>query len=509
MGEQANAQVMGSSLGTELSDLLMCDDIQPGSDPGYQICKTIYTFHPLGQKIAETPVSIAQSQERRIEMAAPKIVLDRFREQWARDGVDKSIHSLGTVARVYGVGSIAMLVKDVESTEPIDPKKLAGLPIAFNILDPLNTSGSIVLNQDPNAMDFMKSERIAVGGKPYHPSRTVTLMNERPIYISWTNSAFGFVGRSVYQRALFPLKTFVQSMLTDDLVTLKAGVLVAKMKPAGSIVNQAMMTLFNLKRSIVQMARTGNVISITPEEAIESLNMLNLEAPYALARKNMLDNIASAVPMPAKFLNNETFAEGFGEGTEDARHIAQYIKGVRDWLKPAYDFFDPIIMRRAWDEPFFETVKETYKDYEGKKYDEVFYEWANSFTPVWPNIIEEPESEKVAVDDVKLKALIAVIQVLAGMVDPQNKALLIQWLVDNFNSTKNLFTTPLNLLMEELEQYLDKQADAAENMQESAAEEDKNDNKPQVKLQRADGAIADFVSSVARLPKHRLDWAKQ
>jgi len=33
----------------------------------------------------------------------------------------------------------------------------------------------------------------------------------------YTQAAFGFVGRSVYQRPLYPLKSFVQTMITDDL----------------------------------------------------------------------------------------------------------------------------------------------------------------------------------------------------------------------------------------------------------------------------------------------------
>ena len=33
-------------------------------------------------------------------------------------------------------------------------------------------------------------------------------MNQSPIYIEFTNSAFGFVGRSVYQRRLVPDENF-------------------------------------------------------------------------------------------------------------------------------------------------------------------------------------------------------------------------------------------------------------------------------------------------------------
>jgi hypothetical protein len=72
----------------------------------------------------------------------------------------------------------------MKSNEQLDYWDLPDLNISFNILDPLNTSGSLVLNQNPNAMDFMKYQQIAVNGTAYHPSRTVTVTNERPIYLA-------------------------------------------------------------------------------------------------------------------------------------------------------------------------------------------------------------------------------------------------------------------------------------------------------------------------------------
>src|SRR6185503_5172640 len=135
--------------------------------------------------------------------------------------------------------------------------------------------GSLVLNQDPNSPDFQKHAAIAVAGQPYHRSRSVTLMNEKPIYISYTTSGFGFVGRSVYQRALFPLKSFIQTMITDDMVTRKAGLLVAKMKQPGSIADNLMAKALGIKRNLLKEASMNNVINIGPDDAIETLDMQN------------------------------------------------------------------------------------------------------------------------------------------------------------------------------------------------------------------------------------------
>ena len=163
-------------------------------------------------------------------------VRDAFLKEWQALKADEVIYQTASVARAYGIATLAIVSPEVPPNEPIDQKKLADLPIAFSVFDPLNTAGSLVLNQNPLAIDFMKVNEAAVSSQAFHRSRTVVLMNERPVYISYTSSAFGFVGRSVFQRSLFPLKSFIQSMITDDLVVKKAGVFIAKLKSAGSII---------------------------------------------------------------------------------------------------------------------------------------------------------------------------------------------------------------------------------------------------------------------------------
>ena len=448
--------VSGSGLGNSLSELLTAPDIEPGDPPSYQICKTIWLYHPLGKKMVEAPITMAQSQER--EIAVPDspedIVVDQFKREWAALKCDDLAAQLCGVARAYGIGSLALKCKEVPDNQPIDMKKLANLDISFSVFDPLNTAGSLVLNQDPNSIDFMKVTAISVSGVPYHRSRTVTIMNERPIYIAYTSSAFGFVGRSVFQRALFPLKSFVQSMVTDDLITKKAGVFIATLKTAGAIINNIMQQVAGLKRLFVQQATNGNVISIGEGEKIETLNMQNIDGAYGMARQNILENIATAADMPAILLKQETFAEGFGEGTEDAKLVAQFVARYRREIGPVYDFLDGIVMWRAWNPEFYKTVQRAHPEYAEVPYEQAFYRWKNSFTAQWPNLLTEPESEKVKTDDVKLKAIIAVIQVFGPMLDPENKATLFMWAQDNFNENELMFPNPLELDFQALLDYV-------------------------------------------------------
>lgn len=441
--------------GSALLAMLSADQIAPGADPSYQLCKTIYLYHPLGAKLVEKPLEIAQSQTR--EISIPKGPEDRLKEafeaEWQELSADSHIFNLAALSRTYGISSIAVQEDGVETSEPLDLKKLADADLSFNAFDPLNTAGSLVLNQTPTDMDFQHVTEIRVSGKTYHKSRTCVLMNERPVYISYTSSAFGFVGRSVYQRSLFPLKTYLQTLFTDDMVVRKAGVLVAKLKPQGSMVNNLMQRFLGLKRGAIKRAETYNVLSIGDTENIESLNFQNLEGPYSLARKNVLENIAAAAGQPSILVTQETFAEGFGEGTEDAKEVLRFIDRIRQWLRPPYDYFDRICQRRAWNEDFYRGIQEDYPEYRNVPYESAFYRWVNSFKATWPSLMKEPDSEKIKVDDVKLKAIIAVVEVLLPAMDPENRARVIEWLADNFNSLKLLFDSPLELDYEAIADY--------------------------------------------------------
>ena len=346
--------IEGSGLGNALSEMLTSPDIVPGDQPSYELCKTLWLYHPLGKKMVEGPAAMAQSQEREISIARSpeERVRDQFVLQWESDRCDDIIYQTASVARAYGLGSLALVIQGVRADEALEPDKLAEQQISFSVFDPLNTAGSLVLNQNPNSIDFMKFTAIAVSGQVYHRTKTVTLMNERPVYIAYTSSAFGFVGRSVFQRALFPLKSFIQTMITDDLVTKKAGVFIAMLKSAGAIIDRVMQASAALKRLFVQQATNGNVISIGADEKIETLNMQNIDGAFGNSRKNILENIATSADMPAIILKQETFAEGFGEGTEDSKLVAGFVSRYRREIKPLYDFMDRITMYRAWNKEF-------------------------------------------------------------------------------------------------------------------------------------------------------------
>ena len=449
--------VNGSTLNNRLMGLLSAKDIEPGDQAGYELCKAIWEYHPLGGKLVEKPVRLALSKGRIITVdAQPKdMLVEAYQREWEKLGATNHIRDVMFINRTYGAAAIVVGADRIPTTDPIDPWLLPDLNIYFNQLDPLNLAGSIVTNQNPNAPDFQKPLAYATAaGQPYHPSRSCVVFNGTPIYLSYQSSGFGYTGRSVFQRALYPLKSFIQSMVTDDLVTFKAGLLIAKQKPAGSIVNRLMQTAAGIKREYLQQGATGNILSIDIDETIEALNLSNTDTAMGKARDNIIANIAAASDVPAILLKDEAFTQGFGEGTEDAKAIVQYVNGIRDDMASLFAFFDKIVMHRAWNKEFYEAVKAAHPEiYKSMSYEQAFYTWQNGFSADWESLMEEPESEKVKVADTKLKGITEILRTIVPSVDPQNRALMIQWAQDNLNEMPEMFASNLQLDIDAISEY--------------------------------------------------------
>src|SRR5208337_2403118 len=185
-----------SGLSTGLMDILNAGDIVPGSAPSYQTCKDIYAYHPLGGKMSDGPITLAQSQER--ELTVPtgpeEELIEAFQKEWnetGRIGADEIIHQAASLSRIYGISTLVLMADKIDLDKPIPAEKLYELDLTYNILDPLNTAGSLIFDQDPTHPDFMKPRQVTVRGRPVHMSRVVVTMNEQPIWIEWTDSAFG------------------------------------------------------------------------------------------------------------------------------------------------------------------------------------------------------------------------------------------------------------------------------------------------------------------------------
>ena len=458
----SNVSINSTTMPSQLMNLLLATGIEPGNQAGYELCKQIWQFHPLSGKMVEKPIQLALSKDRDISIdAQPKeMLIEAFKAEWEALGATSHIRDVMYITRVYGAGGIvyggSINGAEVATNVPVDPWDLQHMEIYFNQLDPLNMAGSIVTNQNPNAPDFQKPlPYVTAAGQPYHPSRSKVMFNGTPIYLAFQSSGFGYTGRSIFQRALYPMKSFVQSMITDDLVTFKAGLLIAKQKPAGSIVSSMMKAAAGIKRTMLQEGATGNVLSIDIDEEIGSIDLTNTATAMTTARDNIIANIAVASDVPAIMLKDEAFVgAGFGEGVEDSKAIVQYIDGIRRTMNPLIKFFENIVQHRAWNKEFFESVKAEYPDIYGKMtYEQAFYQWRKAFKGKWPSMMELSDEDRAKTIDIKVKGITEVMRTMLPVIDPENRARLLEWAADNINEMDDAFDSLLNLDYDAIGQF--------------------------------------------------------
>lgn len=444
------------NIGSELTKILEHEGIQPGTDVGYELCKLLWQFHPLGGKLVEKPIEMAMCKPRQynVDTDPDERVVAQFRDTWERMGINEKIKNFFFISRCYGAAAIGVGTANDGCGTPLSGFGLKEDDIYINVWDPLNASGSMVTDQNPNSRYFQAPNKtLKISGKNWHPSRTLKVFNGTPIYLEYQSSAFGFTGRSVFQRVLFPMKSFIGTMQADDLVSQKAGVLVARVKPNGSIANGIMAAASRFKREVVKAARNSGVISVGTEENIESLNLQNIDKALTTSRDDIISNIATGSDVPAILLKEEAFSKGFSEGSEDSKAISQYIDGVRQKIEPVMDYFEKLVMYIAWNEDFFNGLKSDYPDIISGDYQSMFYQWRREFSAKWQELVEESPGKRRESDSKVVQQAASLFGILAPQLDPENRAMAAEWLASVINVTETYGDSPMIIDMEALSKY--------------------------------------------------------
>lgn len=453
----SNIEISGSSVPSPLMAILESEVIVPGSPAGYQLCKDLWEYHVLAGKVVEKPVALALGQKRKINVpcATEERLLKAFDEEWDKLEATRYIRDLAHVSRAYGVGALVYGAPKYPTDKPIPLEELYKVEdLYINIFDPLNLAGSTVTNQNPNAPDFQKAwQDITAAGQPYHKSRSVLLFNGTPIYLSFQSSSFSFSGRSVFLRALFPMKSFIQTMIVNDMVSLKAGLIIAKMEQGSSVVNKLASKISGWKRSLLNMGKTNNTLTIGITESIESIDLQNTDKAMTVARDNIISDIAAATDVPAILIKDESFAKGLASGDQDMLAVVQYIDSIRTELKPAHAFFDRIVMHRAWNPEFYAALQNDIPDLSGVSYEQWFFDMKALFVSEWPTLIQEPKSEVVKRNAEKLKAMVEVLKTLLPSLDPVNRANAVAWFAQAMADMPEFFSNTLVLDLESLASY--------------------------------------------------------
>ncbi|MFM0261566.1 hypothetical protein [Paraburkholderia sediminicola] len=400
----------------------------PGEEPSYELCKLLYTTHPLGAKIIETPLQMVFSQERSIS-GVPDEVKKQFESAWKRVSADAVIRNTVRHSKIAGVATLAELTAGV-----------------FNVYDALNTAGSFSGNLDLLSPQFMKTPSVRVQDRVFGPGECIVLHNGPPIYLDYVTSGYGYTGRSAYHAAVFDLGTYIDVMHANRLISQKSGVLVAKIKQMGSAVTGAMQQLSGFKRNFLKESKTYNVLQVGHEDEVESLNLMHATESNNGSKESILDSIAAAVGMPAIILKSETLAQGLGgSGAEDSKVIANYVSEERTSIQPLYDFLVPRVQKLAWTPEFYASFQEAEPDYAGVPFETAFYEWVEAFIYEWPDFLREQKSEKAKSVEATMTLLEKTFGLLNGTISPDDRRMLCQYVMDTVNSDEMKEFLPVSL----------------------------------------------------------------
>ena len=109
---------MGSNAGV-LSKILEGASIEPGAQAGYELCKLIYLFHPLGGKMVDRPIKLAMSEPRTVHVTRgpERRLREAFEREWKAIKADRIIANTARQSRIYGVGAVVMLIDGEPTNE--------------------------------------------------------------------------------------------------------------------------------------------------------------------------------------------------------------------------------------------------------------------------------------------------------------------------------------------------------------------------------------------------------
>ncbi|WP_330555204.1 hypothetical protein [Burkholderia multivorans] len=419
---------------TQLYNDLCNEVIEPGSGLDYALAKRIYLEHPLGSRIVDSPITLAFTQKREIS-GVPEEAKKAFLSAWKQARADVAIKNTARHARIYGAGTLVDLGDGT-----------------FKVYDPLLTAGSIVGNiGEPLSRDFLTADDPVVRGSQFNNQNSIVLYNGAQVYLAYSASAFSYGGRSVFYNMLPMLAGFLYSIDVDTLVLKKAGALVAKTKPVGAAGNRITQFFRRKKADDVKRALNGNVIAIETDESIETINMTNSD-DMVTARDNMISNIATAMDAPALILKNAVLTQGFGEGSEDAKILAQYVERYREEIECLFDWITPKIQALAWSEEWYQSFQMSHPEYASISYQSAINFWKANFSFAWPNYLSEPDSEKRKGQKDSFDAYMQVYRELqSGIRNPENRRALAQTMIDLTQSDafKTLLPEPILITFDE------------------------------------------------------------
>ena len=104
---------------------------------------------------------------------------------------------------------------------------------------------------------------------------------------------------------------------------------------------------------------------------------------------------------------------------------------------------------------FYQEVQRLFPERYGRvPYKVAFEEWQDAWSPKWPNLLTEPDSEKAKASQAKLDSAVKIAQtILAAQPGPETKAAICAWLADVANDEKEFYSSQLLIDEDAIAEY--------------------------------------------------------
>lgn len=359
----------------------------------YQQCIDIYTGWALGNRIVTSLPNFALSVNRKISFGDyPKEFIDRFNETAENLNLRNELKQLCYNIRIFGASALFVNTGN-DYAKPLTSDIIRTAPnIRLIQATPLITSG-IKIDINPLSLTYMQPVLAMVNSTQVDLSRFIFVNNNEPIYQQFTESTFGYTGRSVFENMIDIIKYWNRSCIALQRIASKAGGVIVKHR-GGNIVTSFLVDSTNKFLNLIRNLSNDGVASINLGDDIELFN-LNGTAEVSL----ILDKFNSIIQLalsdtPTAILLDERLAKGFGNGEEDFKALLIAVESYRETtLKPILKRLDKIVLARAFDDDFLAQMQQKYsKDLSSLTFDELRLELERTFSYEWESLYPESEA---------------------------------------------------------------------------------------------------------------------
>lgn len=333
-------------------------------------CRTIYTKHPLGRVIVDAYTDMIFSVPRRITFDGfPGWLADEYAKVALEMGEDEAIRTTVNTAQIYGDATLYILCDATpEISDPSVPLTSEMIrdcrKVRFAVADPLYATGYVEL--DPNNYDWLRPVRISVQGVDYHPSRYIMQLNGQVIPLRFSESAYRYSGRSVYQSCVEALRRYLY--LDEGLTKYSSqiGMSIWRISPdrkAGLLSNlfgslgRAGSSAIDAGLTMLRGAGTSNAIALLHDEDYTSIELKGISDLVEL-RDMTLKEIARATGRSETLLLGRKFAAGLNAGDNDYRDDIMRVNAERARvILPLYDWADRYVLARLLTDDILTRIK--------------------------------------------------------------------------------------------------------------------------------------------------------